>query len=326
MKEELNCIKKRLKSARTALVASHVDPDGDSIGSMNAMAIVLSYMGLAVDVYSQDGVPKVYRFLPGSDKVRNKVEPNKKYDLLIAVDASDLKRLGDKIDARSISKAIINIDHHPDNTNYADCNYVEGLSSTAELIYKLIKFLKLKITHDIADNLYVALITDTGNFRYENTSVGTFIMAQDMLKAGVKTHDICTRIYDNKSLVGIRIGAAVMAGMETTPDRKIAWASVTQEMMDEQNAKSEDLVGLIDMIRSIEGVEVAVLFREDHGKIKVNFRSKLKTNVSEIARRFGGGGHFRAAGAVIEGSNLETAKKLVVHEVKKYIVASQFLV
>jgi phosphoesterase RecJ-like protein len=325
MTEALSCIKKRIKNAKSALVVSHVDPDGDSIGSMNAMAILLAYYGLAVDIYSQDSVPKIYRFLPGSDKVKQKLEPNKKYDLLIAVDASDIKRLGDKFNPRAISRAIINIDHHPDNTNYADCNYVEGLSSTAELIYKLIKYLKMKITHDIADNLYVALITDTGNFRYENTSISTFAMAQDLLKAGVKTHDICTKIYDNKSLTGIRVGAAVMSKMQISPDRKIAWAVVTKEIMAENQAKSEDLVGLIDMIRQIEGIEVAILFREEYGKIKVNFRSKTKTNVSEVARRFGGGGHYRAAGAVLE-MDINMAQKLVIHEVKKYIAAAQFLI
>ncbi|MBU0671929.1 MAG: bifunctional oligoribonuclease/PAP phosphatase NrnA [Candidatus Margulisbacteria bacterium] len=325
MNEIFITIKKALKNARNALIVSHVDPDGDSIGSMNAMGLVLAQMGLAVDQYSQDGVPKIYRFLPGSDSVKNKVEQNKKYDLLIAVDASDIKRLGDKLSVKDIAKLIINIDHHPDNTQYGDINYAQKSSSTAELVYKLLKNLKIKIDKPVAENLYVALITDTGNYRYENTSVGTFIMAEDMLKAGVDTHAITTRIYDTKSIASIRIQAAALSTLEVSPDRKAAWVVVTQEMMEKVGAKGDDIVGLVDQIRSIDGIEVAILFREDGSKVKVNLRSKSKINVSEIARRFDGGGHFRAAGAILS-DDIVTAKKKVVAEVLKYLKASKYLV
>ncbi|MFH1347842.1 MAG: bifunctional oligoribonuclease/PAP phosphatase NrnA [Candidatus Margulisiibacteriota bacterium] len=325
MEKTFNAIKKALKSARTALIVSHVDPDGDSIGSMSAMGMILSRMGIAVELYSQDGIPKIYRFLPGFESVRNRIDPNQKFDLLIAVDASDITRLGNKIAPREIAKVIINIDHHPDNTNYGDINYAEKSSSTAELIYKLVKFLKIKIDRPMAENLYVALITDTGNYRYENTSVATFIMAEDMLKAGVDTHAITTRIYDTKSIASIRIQALALSTLEVSPDRKAAWAVVTNEMMDKVGAKGEDLVGLVDQIRSIDGIEVAVLFREDDGKVKVNLRSKARINVSEIARRFNGGGHFRAAGAILE-EGIETAKKKVIAEVLKYLKASKYLV
>ncbi|MBN2057305.1 MAG: bifunctional oligoribonuclease/PAP phosphatase NrnA [Candidatus Saganbacteria bacterium] len=325
MKEIFNAIKKALKSAKIALIVSHVDPDGDSIGSMNAMAFVLSAMGIKVDLYSQDGVPKIYRFLPGSDNVKQRLEQNKRYDLLVAVDASDIKRLGDKLKVDGLARMIINIDHHPDNTQYGDINYVQQSSSTAELIYRMLKHFKIKIEEPVAENLYVALITDTGNYRYENTSVDTFIMAEDMLKAGVDTHAISTRIYDTKSIASIRIMAEALATLEISPDRKAAWAVVTQAMMDKAGAKGEDLVGLVDQIRSIDGVEVAVLFREDQGKVKVNLRSKSRVNVSDIARRFKGGGHYRAAGAVLS-DDIQTAKKKVIAEVLKFLKASQYLV
>jgi len=325
MREILNSIKKALKEARTALIVSHVDPDGDSIGSMIAMGMILNKMGVACDFYSQDGVPRIYRFLPGSSEVKNKVTANKKYDLLIAVDASDIRRLGDRVEVADIAKLVINIDHHPDNTQYGNINYVAQSSSTAELVYKLVKFLKIKIDKDMAENLYVALITDTGNYRYENTSITTFIMAQDMLKAGVDTHEITTLIYDTKTIASIRVQALALATLEVSPDRKAAWAVVTSTMMEKTGAKGEDLVGLVDQIRSIVGIEVAILFREEEGKVKVNFRSKEKINVSEIARRFGGGGHTRAAGAVLT-DDVQTAKNKVTTEVLKYIKASQYLV
>lgn len=324
MKKVLAAIKKVVKGAKSALVVSHVDPDGDSIGSMLALGMILNELGLSTDFYSEDGVPKVYQFLPGTEKVRTLIS-SRHYDLLFAVDASDIKRLGDKLLPKEISKVVINIDHHPDNTHYGDINYVEKSSSTAELVYKLAKYLKVKINRKIAENLYVALITDTGNYRYENTSVATFAMAGDLLKAGVDTHEITTRIYDTKSIASIRIQAAVLSNLETSPDRKVVWATVTREMMERIGAKGEDLVGLVDQIRSIEGVAVAIVFREEDEKVKVNFRSKGKINVSEIAKRFGGGGHIRAAGAILH-EDIESAKKKVVTEVLKYIKASKYLV
>ncbi len=325
MKEAFAAIKKALKSAESALVVSHVDPDGDSIGSMIALGMVLEKMGLKADLYSEDGIPRIYRFLPGADRVVKELDPRRRYDLLFAVDSSDIKRLGDKVPFRKIAKTVINIDHHPDNTKYGDINYVEKSSSTAELLYKLIKHFKLPIDREIAGNLYVALITDTGNYRYENTSVTTFDMAKEMLKAGVDTHAITTRIYDTKSIASVRLQAAALATLKATPDRKAAWAVVSKEMMERSGAKSEDLVGLVDQIRSIDGVEVAILFREDDGKVKVNFRSKEKVSVSAIAKRFGGGGHIRAAGATLAG-DLESAQKKVIAEVEKYLKASKYLV
>ena len=325
MKEVYTAIKKAVKSAKSALVVSHVDPDGDSIGSMIAMGMILNKMGLSADLYSQDGVPRVYRFLPGVDRVAKDFPPAREYDLLFAVDASDIKRLGEKVPFRKMAQVIINIDHHPDNTHYGDINYVEKSSSTAELLYKLVKGMKIKIDREMAENLYVALITDTGNYRYENTSVATFDMAKDMLKTGVDTHAITTRIYDTKSIASIRVQAAALSTLQTSPDRRAAWVVVSREMMERTGARGEDLVGLVDQIRSIEGVEVAILFREEDGKVKVNFRSKEKVSVSAIAKRFGGGGHIRAAGAILQG-DLETVQNRVIAEVLKYLKASKYLV
>ena len=318
-------IKRAVKSAKTALVVSHVDPDGDSIGSMLAMGMILNQLGVVSDYYSEDGIPNIYRFLPGADQVRRVPIANRFYDLLFAMDASDIKRLGEKLSPQEISKVIINIDHHPDNTKYGNINYVEKSSSTAELVFKLAKYLKVKINRPMAENLYVALITDTGNYRYENTSIATFAMAGELLKTGLDTHEITTRIYDTKTIASIRIQAAALTNLEISPDRKAAWATVTQEMMDRTDAKGEDLVGLVDQIRSIDGIEVAILFREDNGKVKVNLRSKEKVNVSEIAKRFEGGGHIRAAGAILHG-DVESVKNRVISEVLKYLKASKYLV
>ena len=326
MKETAALIKKAVKGAKSALIVSHVDPDGDSIGSMLALGMLLIKMRISVDYYSQDGVPRVYKFLPGAEKIENSVALGRYYDILFAVDASDVSRLGEKNSPRDVARFIINIDHHPDNTKFGDINHVEKCSSTAELIYKLAREWKIGLDKEMAENLYVALITDTGNYRYENTSAATFAMAGALLETGLDTHEITTRIYDNKSLASIRVQAAVLATLETSPDRKVAWAMVTHEMMQKTEAKGEDLVGLVDQIRSIESVEVAILFREeDGGKVKVNFRAKYAINVSKIAKAFGGGGHIKAAGAVING-HLQEVKDRVVAEALKYIEAAKYLV
>lgn len=324
-KEILQKIKKELKGAETALVATHIDPDGDAIGSALSLAMLLEKLGIAATIYSQDGIPRVYCFLPWTERVKNKIVLGSHFDLVFTVDSSDLSRVGNKINLRELAPKLINIDHHPDNDLFGNVNYVEKISSVAEQIYHLAKHLKIKIDRKLAECLYVAMITDTGNFRYENTSRGTFLMAAELLEEGVDTHEITTRIYDTKSIPSIKIFALALAGLQFSKDRKVAWSVISEEMMRKASAKGEDLIGLVDEIRSIEKVEVAILFREDKDKIKINFRSKHKVNVSEIAKHFGGGGHLKAAGVIIEGS-LEKAKDQVIAETLKYLEASRYLV
>jgi len=325
MKKVLDEIRKAVKKAKTALIATHIDPDGDAIGSQVALGMILEKLGLSVSLYCADEVPRAYRFLAGTEKVKREVFPQNNFDIVFVVDCSVLDRAGDKIDLRKLSGLMINIDHHPDNSQFGDINYVMKTSSVSEEIFDICQYFKIKIDKPIADCLYTAMITDNGNFRYENTTPKTFKIAAELLKAGVDTHDLTTRIYDNRSISAIKLSARAMLELKTSPDRKIAWSTVTEKMMLDTAAKGEDLLGMVDRIRSIEGVEVAILFREDKGRVKINFRSKDRVNVSEIARRFGGGGHAKAAGAIVEGP-LDKAQEKVVTEVQKQLEALKFLV
>ena len=325
MKKILENIKNAIAKSKTAIIATHTDPDGDAIGSVLALGLMLEKLGLSVTFYSADDVPRLYRFLAEAERFKKEVFPKVQFDLAFVVDCSALNRVGDKIDLRKLAPVIINIDHHPDNSQFGDLNYVMKTSSVAEEIYDLFKYFGVKIDYGIAECLYTAMITDNGNFRYENTTEKTFLIAGELLKAGINTHEITTRIYDNRSLPSIKIAARVMLELKTSPDQKIAWSAVTEKMMLETGAKGEDLVGIVDRIRSIEGVEVAIFFREDKGKVKINFRSKEKSNVSEIARRFGGGGHAKAAGAVVAGP-LDKVQEKVIAEVQKQLDALKFLV
>lgn len=325
MKPILASIKKALKSVNSVLIVAHIDPDGDCIGSMLALAMILEKLGITATTYCEDGVPRIYRFLAGADRVKKDFKCAERFPLAFAVDSSDLDRLGTNINLKDCAKFIINIDHHPDNSHFGNINYIFQRSCAAELIYRLCKYLKIEIDAKMAECLYVALITDTGNFRYESTSEETFAMAADLLKAGVKTHELTTKIYDNKTVASLRINSLALTNLEISSDRQIAWATVTEAMMEQIGAKGEDLIGLVDRIRSVEGIEVAVLFREEKGKIKINFRSKARINVSEIASHFNGGGHHKAAGAVVEG-DIDQVKKRVIEDIEKYVKASKFLV
>lgn len=318
-------IKNALKKARRAAVFAHVDPDGDAIGSALALAMVLEKSGIAATIYSEDGVPRIYSFLPWSERVVRHLPTASHFDLVLTVDSSDIRRVGSKVNLRDLAPVIINIDHHPDNTAFGDINLVENISSASELVFGLAKYLKVKLDKKMADCLYVALITDTGNFRYESTTVQTFNMAAELIKAGVAPHEVTTRIYDSKTISSIKIKSAALSGLEFTPDKKIAWAAVTEEMMHRADAHGEDLIGLVDQIRAIDGIEVAILLREENGQIKINFRSKYKVNVGEIARQFGGGGHVKAAGAVIKGP-LDRVEEKVVAAAVKYLKATNYLV
>lgn len=321
MKKEFEKIKKLLIKGKTAIIAAHEDPDGDAVGSMLALGMALEKKGLEVFLYCADRIPKIYTFLPNTENIKHELEPFKHFDLFFVVDSSDLSRIGNKVEPRKIAKTLINIDHHPDNTLFADINYAVKSSSAAEEIFDLCHYLKIKVDKKIADCLYTAIITDTGNFRYENTTVKTFQIAAELLKAGVNTHELTTLIYDRKSIPSIRISAKALAGIRFSTGRSIGWTSVTEEMMRETQAEGEDLIGIIDKIRSIEGVELALFFREKNGEIKINFRSKDKINVSDLAAKFGGGGHTKAAGAVIKG-NLDVVVEKVIAEANKLFAFS----
>ncbi|MFH1387651.1 MAG: bifunctional oligoribonuclease/PAP phosphatase NrnA [bacterium] len=311
MKKQFDQVKELLKKAKTVIIAAHVDPDGDAIGSMLALAGILEKLGKSVICYSADNFPKVYRFLPGADTIKREILNQQHFNMAFVLDSSNLGRVGDKVDLTEITKVIVNIDHHPDNTKFGEVNIVSNASSTGELVYELAKALQVKIDKPIAEALYTAIITDTGNFRYENTSVKTFEIAAELLKAGVDTHTLTGQIYDRKTIASIKILGLALSNLRFSPDKKIVWTGVNDQMLKETGAMGEDLVGIIDHLRAIDGIEVAVLFRRKENKCKVNFRSKDKANVSLIAKSLGGGGHVKAAGATIEGDCHDVVERVI---------------
>lgn len=307
---------KAIRSAKSVILLTHEDPDGDAIGTMLAVYFGLKSIGKKVSMYCKDPVPEIYEFLPGSDTVSNDL--GGKFDLAIALDCGDIDRINGKADIKKLARTLVNIDHHPDNTKFGNINHIEGISSVSEIIYKLFTTMKIKITRKIAECLYTGIMTDTGNFRYDYTTADTFAAAEALTRAGARISKIAMAVYETKTLSSIRILGAAMYRLETSSTGKVAWTVLPKQLMDSMGAKDEDLTGLVDHIRSIKGVEVAILFREEEDGIKVNFRSKFTVNVSAIAKALGGGGHVRASGAVLTGK-LDEVKEKVLKEVFKVI-------
>ncbi len=312
MSEVLKEISKILKKAKTAVIISHVDPDYDSIGSTIALARMFKALNIKTTMYSEDLPPEAYNFLPSIKDIRSRIEPNEKFDVGITVDSADLKRIGTKLNLKNAAKIILNIDHHPDNTMFGDINYVESVSSVAELIYRLCKHLNIKIDKDMAICLYTAMLTDTGSFRYENTTTSTFLMAADLVEHGASPNWIATRIYDTKTAVSLKTLAKALSNFEVFHDGKVVSAALAKRGVEKMKAKGEDFTGIIDALRSLKGAEVAIFLREEkRNKIKINFRSKKYVNVQKIAKIFGGGGHIRAAGAIVTGRLSEVKAKVI---------------
>ena len=315
----LKKIKTALSKTKSALVVCHIDPDADTIGSMLATALMLKQLKFDVEMLSIDPIPSTYNFLPQISEIKRSISQDAMFDVAIIVDAGDIGRIGEGISLRERAKIIINIDHHPDNTMFGDINFVEQVSSSAELVYNLCKHLKIPISPDMAICLYTAIITDTGNFRYENTTISTFLIAAELVRRGASPNEIASKIYDTKSISSLKVLALALEKIESSPDGKIVWTAVTDEMLEQAHALGEELTGIVDHLRSAASAQVALLFREEKNKeIKINLRSKEKVNVQKIAAKLGGGGHRRAAGVVLSGS-LEEVKKKVLEEVQKHL-------
>ncbi len=308
MTENYQKLKDLILNSKTAIIVAHVDPDGDTLGSMIAMSHILIKMGIEVIMYAYDGVPNTYKFMKGSDRIVSN-PPNKEMDMMITVDASGLDRIGNK---KINAKRIVNIDHHPDNNNFGEINYVELLSSVGELIFKIAKEFQIPIDPEMAEALYIAIITDTGNFRYSNTLPSTFAVAKELTELGAVPYTIANHIYDSKSIESLRLLACTLDNIQLSNDRKIVWASITKDMIYKIQAKSEDFIGIIDHLRTVRDAEVSILFREEkNGFVKVNFRSRGKVNVSKIANELGGGGHVLASGCTVDMPLAEAQKKVL---------------
>jgi len=307
-----------IRKRETFLITTHVNPEGDAIGSSLALALALSSIGKKVEVITQDPVPKGLKFLPSSDTIKQAKSIDRRFDAVITVDCGDLERVGFlKID-NIPGDILINIDHHVTNKGFGAVNFVEDAVASAQLIYDIMKRLNISLTPDIATCIYTAIMTETGSFRYSNTTSETFKIAQEMVSAGATPWNIAEHIFNRNNIGRIKLLGLILENLDRSDDGKISWITVKEQMYRETGTSKEDVEDFINFPRSIEGVEVAILFRESNQGWKISLRSNGKVDVSNMALEFGGGGHSMAAGFFIQGGH-EEVKKRVVNSARSFL-------
>lgn len=309
-----------IKNGKRFLVISHVNPEGDAIGSTIGLALALKDLGKDVTPYLEDQVPAVYKFLPGADLVTNKIERDDWYDVVFAVDCGTMERLGKGFKNIVNKGKIINIDHHITNDRFGDINIVEPNACAAgELVYDMLKAASIEITRDIAVNLYVAIHTDTGSFKYSVSTPEAFRKAGELVALGADPWEISQHVYESYPLNRIKLLTHVLETLELVDGGKIAFLVITRNLLNRFQAEENLVEGFVNYARAIEGVEVALLFKEtDTGEYKVSFRSKGNINVADVACSFGGGGHVNASGCNIKG-NIESVKEQVIGAIESSI-------
>ena len=307
-----------LKSENVYIV-SHVQPDGDNLGSCLSLALAMKKIKKEVYILKVDETPSDFLFLPGIDMIKD-YDDNDEIDLLIAVDASDMDRLGKNKELVNSAKTVINIDHHVSNTSFGDINVVDSnASATGELIYKLINEIKIDIDEDIATCIYTAISTDTGSFMYDNTTAETHEIASKLINYGANKEDININIYQNRSLERTQLFIKSLNSLDMYFDDQVAIIKITQDMLKETATTMEDTEGIISFVRDIGPVEVAVLLKETNNEeTKVSMRSKRFVDVAKLTSVFNGGGHKKAAGCTVNKPIMEV-DKLLLSEIEKVI-------
>lgn len=296
------------------IVSSHINPEGDAVGSMLALVLGLRELKKDVTAYLYDTVPLMFRFLPYSDKVTNKIDENVVYDAVFVVDCGQKDRLGNDFHKIKTRGKIINIDHHATNDCFGDINIImPDASAAGEAVYDLLKAIPIKITLDIATNIYVSILTDTGSFRYSSATAKAFRIAGEMVELGAKPWELSHKVYESNPINRLKLLALALSTLEVNTDGKVASLFVTLDMLNKAKASKEQADGFVNYARTIEGVEVGIFFREiKTNEYKISLRSKGKIDVTKIAQEFGGGGHANAAGCEIRGK-FEDIKKQIIH-------------
>lgn len=294
-------IRDKILESDNIVVVSHVNPDGDAIGSGLALTLGLRKIGKKVRFILQDKYSDNISYLKDLKSIEQ-YDETKEYDfnLVICVDGATADRLGD---AKVLLKNrfVINFDHHISNTMYGDLNCVTEISSTSELIYKFLKFCGIEIDIDMAEALYTGLVNDTGNFTHNNVTTETFEMASELKRVGVDNSKIVREFFNTKTLAAIKLLGKAMYDMEYNEEKKLVYYFMSRAELDRFNGRKEDTEGIVERLIALKEAEVSLFLREDKvGVIKGSMRSKYDVDVNEIASIFNGGGHRKAAGFTSE--------------------------
>jgi bifunctional oligoribonuclease and PAP phosphatase NrnA len=311
-KEQIQVFGDLVARAERFLIISHIRPDGDAVGSLLSLGLILEELGKEVNLVLEDGVPLVFHHLKGVDRVYR--EAAGVYDLIIVVDSSDIERIGEVLD--EYGEPDVNIDHHPTNTHFAKLNLVrEDAVATVEIIYDLVLALSYPIDLPIAEALLTGLLTDSLGFRTSNTNSRTLRIAAELMEKGANLQDLYLKAMLEKSIEAVRYWGKGLSRIQK--EDRLVWTSLTLADRAEVDYPGRDDADLVNILTRIRDIDICIVFVEQtDGAVKVSWRSKPGFDVARIATQFGGGGHKPAAGAEIKG-DLERVQEDVLEATRK---------
>lgn len=313
-----------LQGAESVLVAAHIYPDGDALGSQLALGECLESLGKRVFLYSEEPVSHLYDFMPGCGKLRHALPDMTGFDCVVSVDCADRQRLGSAADHLLTAKQLIMIDHHAGHTLFGDLHWVDpSRASTGEMVYDLVVELGAKISPESAYCLYTALVSDTGSFVYSSTTADTFRVAGELVGLGVKPSDVAGKLFDNFTVNRLELLKLVLDSLEIHSAGRIAMITVTGEMFGQTGTIPADAESFINYPRSLASVRVAAFIKEPRqGIVSVSLRSKgSDCDVAALAAEFGGGGHRNAAGFKLMDVDCALVRKELLEKLERLVAA-----
>jgi len=316
----LNNILKVIRKNKSFLISTHVNPDPDALASELALALFLKFLHKEVRIVNEEAVPRRFKFLPKVHLIGlYNAHDRRNYDVVIILDCGDLDRIGQVKKLINPRKMIINIDHHVTNDRFGHLNWVKpGGSSTAELLFDLLKQFKCPLTKDMATLLYLGVMTDTGSFCYETTSSHTHAVVSELLKYKIPITELYRKLYESVPLNDFRLFSKVVGHFETFFGRKVACIELSKKIFSKFSQDFDLRDKIFKYLRTIKGLEVVVILTEYKPSLtRVNLRSQGSVDVAKIAHRLNGGGHSRASGCILE-ENLSGARRKILLVLKKY--------
>ncbi len=316
MKDQVTAIVDAINRSRKILVAAHVYPDADALGSQLALGEILTALGKEVCLYSEEPVSHILDFLPGSDGLTTNLPDPDIFDCAISLDCGDSHRLGRAVADLLTIQPFIVVDHHAGHKEFGDLRWVDDrCSSTGEMVFDLSRELGVDLSYEAAYCLYAAIVSDTGSFKYSSTTADTFRVAGALLGKGVNPHEVSGFLFDNFSKNRLKLLQNVLATLELYEDDRIAFIHVSREMFECTGTCAADTELFINYPRSLSTVKVAIFLKETESDlIRVSMRAKGECDVARLADGFGGGGHRNAAGFKIGGKTISDLRRMLLQE------------
>ncbi|MDI3298160.1 MAG: 30S ribosome-binding factor RbfA [Bacillota bacterium] len=304
-----------LRAARSFLIAVHVRPDGDAVGSALALGLALERAGRRVRFLVDGGIPRNLAWLPGADRFEPPAALDEAPEAAVLLDCGDLERVGQVRPLLDQAQEVVNIDHHPSNTRFGSTRWLEpSAAAVGEQVLDLLDELGLELDERVATALFASIASDTGGFRYANTRAETLERAARLVRAGAKPAEISRRLWEERPLSSLRLLSRTLESLEVAAGGAYAWVRVPRAALEAAGAAEEEVEGLVNYPRTLQGVEVAALFQEasleGRPAVRVSLRSNRWLDVARVAARFGGGGHARAAGCTVPGALDEVVRRV----------------